>query len=124
MGRKIKMLNLTAAEEVLLAASNLVKKTKKNEFTEWDLTVNTWQVNKNRWGLRGYELQYPDHKRVMNEIMAKGTQKVLGKGWLKRIRPNFYNVTSSGFAKAESLSGIEMNTTAKTLHEYNAIEPY
>lgn len=117
------MSELTAAEEVLLAATKLVNGT-KDEFTEWDLTVEAWSLNKERWGLRGYEEKYPDHKRVMNEIMAKGTQKVTGRGWLERTRPNHYTVTSIGFAKAESLSGRKIGANARSMWEYESILPY
>jgi len=118
-----KFLNLTAAEEVLLAATKLSNEGKE-EFTEWDITVKTWSLNKTRWGLRGYEISYPDHKRVMNEIMAGGTQKVVGKGWLEKVKPNYYKVTSAGLAKAESLSNIDIKSKTRSLYEYDAISPY
>lgn len=120
---KNNQLNLTAAEEVLLAAINLTNNTKK-EFTEWDLTVETWTLNKNRWGLRGYEEKYPDHKRVMNEVMATGTQKVVGRGWIERIKPNYYKITSAGLAKAASLSNTSIKPKVRSLYEYDAISPY
>ena len=100
--------NLTAAEEVLLAAVNLTKNTKK-EFTEWELTVWAWKLNQNRWGLRGFEDKYPDHKRVMNEVMAAGTQKIVCRGWLERVKPNYYRLTDAGLAKAASLSNIPVD---------------
>lgn len=116
------MTELTAAEEVLLAAEKISKN--KDEFTEWELTVETWKLNNNRWGLRGYEKEYPDHKRVMNEIMATGTQKIVGRGWLERTRPNYYRITPSGRAKASALSGGETNSEVRSLHEYEAIVKY
>lgn len=112
-----------ASEEVLLAAAKLTNFTTK-EFTEWDLTRETWLLNKNRWGLRGYETEYPDHKRVMNEIMAKGTQKIIGKGWLERIRSNTYRLTPLGLSKAQTLSKIEVGTKLRSLHEYDSVFPY
>jgi len=115
--------NLTSAEEVLLAAAKINNSGKK-EFTEWELTVEAWSPNKNRWGLRGYEADYPDHKRVMNEVMAGGTQKVVGKGWLERVKPNYYKVTSAGLAKAQSLIKIETDSKKKNLYEYDALVPF
>jgi hypothetical protein len=114
---------LTSSEEVLLAANKIVEKGPE-EFTEWQLTVETWLLNKQRWGLRGYEEKYPDHKRVMNEIMAKGTQKVLGKGWLKRLRPNYYSVTSAGKARAAALSEFKVTKRERSLLEYDAVKAY
>jgi hypothetical protein len=61
---------LTAAQEILLAANDL-SGNGKNEFTEWELTIAAWKRNRNRFGLRGFEERYPDHKRVMMEIMGQ-----------------------------------------------------
>jgi hypothetical protein len=111
---------LTAAEEVLLAAHRLTKKDIV-EFSEWELTVETWEVNHSRWGLRGFETKYPDHKRVMNEIMASGSQKVIGKGWIHKIRPNYYKVTQSGLAMAESIEGRQYGSKPRDVTIYEAI---
>lgn len=121
---KIEQPDLTAAEEVLLAAAKLTKNDIKKEFTEWELTVETWELNKTRWGLRGFEEKYPDHKRVMNEVMAAGTQKVVGKGWIERIRPNYYRLTSSGLAKVSSLTSTDVKPSVRSLREYEAIAPF
>lgn len=63
---------VTAAQEILLGAFDLAEN-QYDEFSEWDLTISTWKRNPNRFGCRGYEDEYPDHKRVMMEIM--GTTK-------------------------------------------------
>jgi hypothetical protein len=59
---------LTAAQEILFAAHDL-DASGRSDFTEWDLTVATWKRNPNRFGCRGYESEYPDHKRVMKRIL-------------------------------------------------------
>lgn len=115
--------DLTAAEEVLLAAAKL-SGMKRDEFTEWSLTVEAWLLNKNRWGLRGYEEKYPNHKRVMNEVMAAGTQKVLGRGWLERSRENHYRITASGLARAAELSSRGVDARPRDYHVYDALEPW
>ena len=114
---------LTSSEEVLVAAYNLSKKGKKI-FTEWDLTVETWKLNNNKWGLRGFESNYPDHKRVMNEIMAKGDQKVIGKGWIERVKPNYYRITEFGMTKASDLNKFESTKKERSLYEYDAISKF
>lgn len=94
---------LTAAQEVLFGAYDL-NHVGQSEFSEWDLTVSTWKRNPNRFGCRGYESQYPDHKRVMMEIM--GTTKKdnpLRRGWFEKIRPNTYRLTKLGLSEAERL---------------------
>lgn len=95
---------MTSREEVLLAALNL-QRSGKQFFTEWDLTVETWKLNNQRWGLPGYRKLYPDHKRVMNEIMAKGSNKLLSQGFLKRVKINTYQLTPSGSVYAENIIG-------------------
>jgi len=112
---------LSATEEVLLAAARLSTDSLK-EFTEWDLTVEAWKLNKNRWGLQGYE-EYPDHKRVMNEVMAAGTQKVVGKGWIERTRPNHYKITHLGLARAKSLLDVSQSEK-RNVNLYDAISVY
>lgn len=114
---------LTSTEEVLLAANRLSGDEKK-EFKEWDLTVETWKLNKNRWGLKGYEEKYPDHKRVMNEIMARGLQKIIGRGWLERTKPNYYRITPLGLAKAKSIIEPNLTSQKKNIDLYDSIYPY
>ena len=95
---------LTAAQEILLGAASL-DAAGMTTFTEWDLTVTTWRRNPNRFGCRGYEPEYPDHKRVMMEIM--GTTKKenpIRRGWLVKTRQNTYALTDLGRSEAERLS--------------------
>lgn len=115
----------SAAILILLAAARLAKMGKE-EFTEWDLTVSAWQLDRNRFGCRGYEVDYPDHKRVMMEIM--GTSKrdnPLAKGWMVRTRPNHYRITSLGLAHAERFSGPGDPQSARSnANLYDALAPY
>lgn len=117
---------LTAAQEILFGARDLDRGGAK-EFSEWDLTVATWKRNQNRFGCRGYEDRYPDHKRVMMEIM--GTTKKenpLRRGWFERTRSNFYKLTDVGRAEADHLSGTK--ATGEKSHKspqpvYDAVAP-
>lgn len=93
---------LTAAQEILLGASRL-DADGKEAFSEWDLTVSTWQGNKNRFGCRGYEAQYPDHKRVMMEIMGSTKANPLRRGWIIKTQQNTYALTDVGRTEAEKL---------------------
>jgi hypothetical protein len=111
-----------STDEVLMAAFRLSRESRK-EFTEWDLTIETWKLNRNRWGLKGHE-EYPDHKRVMNEVMAKGGQKVMGKGWIERTRPNYYKITLLGLAKVKSLKNLDPKSQKRNVFLYDLIFPY
>ena len=118
---------LTAAQEILLAAASLDAED-KTTFTEWDLTVATWQRNENRFGCRGYEAQYPDHKRVMMEIM--GTTKKenpIRRGWLLKVRQNTYALTDLGRSEAERLTYSRLPGTSFPRSPqpiYDSVVPY
>jgi hypothetical protein len=92
----------TASESVLLAAADLTA-AGNSEFSEWDLTVAAWSLDRFRFGLRGYAQSYPDHKRVMSEIMGKKASSPVQLKFLEKVRPNFYKLTHAGKAAAESL---------------------
>lgn len=99
--------NLTAAQEVLLAAGDLHKHG-HSEFSEWDLSVAAWERNQNRFGCRGYESRFPDHKRVMMEIMGvTKKENPLRQGWLKRTRTNHYRITDVGLAEVARLEHMQ-----------------
>ena len=101
----------TAAQEILLAAADVSGPT-HSEFSEWDLTVAAWKRNKNKFGARGYEDQYPDHKRVMIEIMARDKKdNPLRQGWLEKTRANHYRITALGEAEAGKLQRVRGDVT-------------
>jgi hypothetical protein len=113
---------LTVAQEILLAGNELASGG-KGEFSEWDLTVTVWKRNKNRFGCRGYEEQYPDHKRVMQEMKVN----IIERGWMEKTRPNYYRLTPLGLVEAEDLSsraeGSRPSARSPQL-VYNAVERY
>jgi hypothetical protein len=118
---------LTAAQEVLFGAYDLYNQGVK-EFSEWDLSVATWKRNPNRFGCRGYEDKYPDHKRVMMEIMSQAKKdNPIRRGLFEKTRPNHYKMTSLGLAEIDHLSS-QKDTGEKARkspqHIYGAVEPY
>src|SRR5215471_18541059 len=88
---------LTASETVLLAAADLTA-AGNHEFSEWDLTVAAWARDRARFGLRGYAQSYPDHKRVMMEIMGQKASSPVQQKNLEKVRPNYYRLTAQGKA--------------------------
>lgn len=118
---------VTAAQEVLLAAAAIYNDSNE-EFSEWDLTVAAWKLNPNRFGCRGYEDKYPDHKRVMTEIL--GTTKKdnpVRHGWLRKIRANQYQITPLGLSEAQRIAemrGSGMDSPKASQHTYDAVERY
>jgi hypothetical protein len=94
----------TASEIVLLAASDLTA-AGNQEFSEWDLTVAAWSIDRFRFGLRGYAQSYPDHKRVMMEIMGQKPSSPVQQKFLEKLRPNYYRLTPLGRTAATRLRG-------------------
>jgi hypothetical protein len=117
---------MTAAQEILLAADDLAK-TGKTPFTEWDLTVAVWRRNKNRFGLRGYEDQFPDHKRVMIEIMTqRNPENPVRRQFFQKVRKNNYEITSLGKAEAARIrNNLEpQNNVRSPGPVFDAVESY
>lgn len=116
---------LSALDEVLLAAAELSPD--GEEFSEWDLTVRAWQRNQNKFGCRGYEDAYPDHKRVMMEIMSSKASNPIKRGWIEQTRTNHYKMTRAGLATAYGLGDPKdkpASSAKAAANLYDAIEPY
>ncbi len=103
---------LTAVQMILLAADDLVANG-ADEFSEFDLTVAVWNRDKQRFGLRGYASIYPDHKRVMMEIMGNKASNPILLNFMVRTRPNHYRLTPLGRVEAGRLRGVESGDPQK-----------
>lgn len=103
----------TASEIVLLAAEDLTS-AGNHEFSEWDLTVAAWSLDRFRFGLRGYAQSYPDHKRVMMEIMGQKVSSPIQQKYMEKVRPNFYRLTPLGRTAASRLRGGPANAPKPT----------
>ena len=118
---------LTAAQEILLAAA-AIQQEEGDDFSEWDLTVSAWNTNKNRFGCRGYEDEFPDHKRVMMEIMGRSKKdNPLRKGWMEKTKQNHYRVTALGIAESDRLrqkTGEITQSQRSAQPVYDAVAPY
>lgn len=117
----------TAAQEILLAAADLANAGKR-DFTEWELTVAAWRRDNNRFGLRGFELAHPDHKRVMMEIMGQ-TKKdnPVRRRFIEKTKPNYYRLTDLGAAEVTAIergSVTEGTSSSSPGPIYVAIEPF
>jgi hypothetical protein len=103
---------LTAVQMILLAADDLVT-AGADEFSEWELTVAAWNRDRQRFGLRGFAQNYPDHKRVMMEIMGNKSSNPILQKFMEKTRPNHYRLTSLGRVQAVQLRGIESGVPQK-----------
>jgi hypothetical protein len=93
---------LTAAQIILMAGEELTNNG-LDEFSEWELTVAAWKQDRDRFGLRGFKDEYPDHKRVMMEIMGQKPHNPLQLKLMEKILPNYYKLTSLGRNEATRL---------------------
>lgn len=98
LGRK-----LTASQVILLAAYDLFLTNDGKEFSEWDLTLAAWALDRFRFGLRGHANIYPDHKRVSMEIMGQKSSNPVNQGYFEKLRPNYYKLTQFGADAARKL---------------------
>ncbi len=73
------------------------------EFFEWDATVTSWKRDPSRYGLRGYEDDYPDHKKVANNYMDSKSGAI-GKGFMEKVSMNRYRITPLGRRRAAHLT--------------------
>lgn len=78
-------------------------------FLEWEVTVKAWKRDRNRYGLRGYENDYPDHKKVANNYMDKKSGAI-GKGFMEKVAKNTYRITPLGQRRAAYLKSLDGNT--------------
>lgn len=90
---------LTAYEIMVIAAAELTNGTQA-EFTEWELTVASWRASQDRFGMRGFETVYPDHKRVSIELCKSRMGGAVFWKCIEKIRPNVYRLTPKGIALA------------------------
>lgn len=73
------------------------------EFTEFQLTVQAWFRDRMRFGMRGYEHLYPDHKRAYSELISTKPGSPIYKGYMRKTRPNAYKLTPEGVKVATAL---------------------
>jgi len=103
---------LTAVQMILLAADDLTT-AGTEEFSEWDLTVAAWNRDRQRFGLRGYANVYPDHKRVMMEIMGNKASNPILLRFMEKTRPNHYRLLPLGRVQASHLRSMESGQSLK-----------
>lgn len=92
--------DLSVRDVILLAALDL-SVAGNSVFSEWDLTVAAWSLNRKMFGMPGYEQSYPNHKRVSVELVATRPGAPVFNRYLTRVRPSFYTLTALGRKNAE-----------------------
>ena len=94
---------LTNYEKILLVAAGLDQKDEC--FSAEALVVACWESDKQTFGLRGYEQQYPDSNRILSYLMGK--LRLVDRGWLDRAGPKLYCIGTEGRQVIRRLLGSE-----------------
>lgn len=118
MNENLTTQRLTQNEIVLLASLGLSDGNVNREFTAEKLLLKAWEIDKQAFGLRGYEYDHPDSNILYTKLMGK--LGLVRTGYLKKIGEKTYTITEAGLSIASSLkpttSEIEIKID-RQLHE-------
>lgn len=95
--------SLGLRDQALLAAIDLCQDDMEKSFTAEELLVRAWEVDKNAWGLRGFEQLYPDPEKMNKELERRSTSLVRTR-MLIRVSPLIYRLSPVGLSTASKLS--------------------
>lgn len=90
--------DLTVSQQILLAALRLEQQG-HTPFTSEAITVASWKGDRRRFGLRGFDTEYPDNNRVIACIVGK--RGLARRGWLIQVGSKLYQLSRQGKAEAE-----------------------
>jgi hypothetical protein len=93
--------SLTLAQKVLLAALKCADAAADKSFTAEALSVQAWTMDRNAFGLRGFENQYPDSNKLFKSIDSKGG--LVAKALITKIGDRTFKLTAAGVAQANAL---------------------
>jgi len=94
---------LSLGEKVLAAAAAFSEGDVERQFTAEDLVVAAWRQDKQAFGLRGHEENYPDSNKVYTKL--DGQAGLVTKGWLQKSGDRTLRLTIGGLARAAELQG-------------------
>jgi len=102
--------SLTLNDKVLLAAAECCDGDVNTPFTAEQLVVTAWEMDHRSFGLRGFEVRYPDSNKLYTKI--DGRSGLVTKGFLVKIGDRQLRLSETGLAHAASVSetkGTELN---------------
>lgn len=113
-------MSITYVDYTLLAMLNLLEKEIK-EPSEEEITLAMWNLDKNRWGLRGYEETHPNHKETHKAFSKLAGSKRLpekDRGLVAKRKATHYYLTDLGIIRAiqakTNISGEAYSDTVKS----------
>lgn len=97
---------MTAAESVLKTLHHMIGLSVYDAAVpESELIVRCWLADQRRFGLRGYEQQYPDANAVRVVLCDNKPQSLQGRGFIIRTSPLTWALTEDGAYAARKLIG-------------------
>ena len=97
--------SLTLAQKVLLAALKCADGVTDKSFTAEALSVQAWKMDRNAFGLRGFENEYPDSNKLFKSIDSKGG--LVARALIAKVGDRTFKVTAAGLAQAAALEPAE-----------------
>jgi hypothetical protein len=99
--------SLTLSEKVLLAALKCADGAEGKTFTAEALSVQAWKMDKNAFGLRGFENDYPDSNKIFKSIDSKGG--LVAKALIVNVGDRTFKLTPAGVAEAASFQPSDLD---------------
>jgi hypothetical protein len=106
---------LTNAEKVLLAAVDLCGGRLDQSFTAEDLSVAAWERDKTSFGLRGFEMIYPDSNKLFKSIDSQGG--LVAKGLIVKVGDRTFRLTAAAIAAASRVKPADSEQQIKLERE-------
>ena len=109
-------------EQVLLAAFENTGGDCQKTFTMEDLVVWSWKRDKQAWGLRQYENDYPDSDKLQKEMGSRGGDQkgLVDLGIFERVGRRVYRLTPAGVVAAAALQPSDAISQEKADRELEA----
>jgi len=99
---------LPITDKILLGALKCSRGDPNKPFIFEELVLATWQLDKNTFGLRGFEEKYPDSHKLHPNVF--GSSAIISQGLLRKEKNGCLYITDAGLARAMSLSSSKINT--------------
>jgi len=103
--------SLTIADKILIGATKCIDGDPNRGFTFEELVLATWKIDKNRFGLRGFEESHPDSHKLHAHVF--GGTALIASGFLHAEKNGLLYITEAGLARSMSLLGIDTETSPR-----------
>ncbi|MEM0466856.1 MAG: hypothetical protein QXX20_04585 [Candidatus Thermoplasmatota archaeon] len=103
--------SLTIADKILMGAMKCSDGDPNKSFMFEELVLASWKLDKNRFGLRGFEEDHPDSHKLHAHVF--GGTALVAKGFLRVEQNGLLHLTEAGLARSLSLSHTNIETSPR-----------